>query len=181
MPHRVRSAAVAIVCLLWAAPTVVSAQTAVDSAIAFYQSGGAYCFRVAPFGTGLSEEPEWTVMMLTSKANRRNTFPIRSVDAGDTGVNKSGLQTLGLLANEVWKFDGSRLDFFERFAEGIREGKLRARVVKLVPPRLARATTERERAEVYLDFADRGSKVSFDKVPDLTPEEFETYSEHFID
>ena len=88
-----------------------------------------------------------------------------------------------LLAEDISdsKFDGSRSEFFERFSHGIRDGRLRARVVKLVPPRLARASTERERADVYLDFADRGSKVSFDKAPDLTPDEFQTYSEHFID
>jgi hypothetical protein len=176
---RVRAALAA--CVLLATPSLGAAQTAVDMAIAFYEKGGAYCFRIAPFGVGLSEETEWTVMMLTSKSNRQNTFRIRSVDAGETGVTRSGLQTLGLLANDVWKFDGTRSEFFERFAEGIRDGQLRARVVKLVPPRLSRASTERERADIYLDFADRGSKVSFDKVPDLTPEEFQAYSEHFID
>jgi hypothetical protein len=175
----VRAAVVASAVL--AAPSIAAAQSAVDSAVDFYLKGGAYCFRIAPFGVGLSEETEWTVMMLTSKENRQNTFRIRSVDAGETGVTKSGLQTLGRLANEVWKFDGSRSEFFERFSHGIRDGRLRARVVKLVPPRLARASTERERADVYLDFADRGSKVSFDKAPDLTPDEFQTYAEHFID
>lgn len=179
MLRRARAALAAFVLVV--TPIAATAQTAVDSAVAFYQMGGAYCFRIAPFGVGLSEETEWTVMLLTSRSNKRNTYRIRSVDAGETGVSRSGLQTLGLLANEVWKFDRSRSEFFERFGAGIRDGRLRARVVKLVPPTLAKATTERERAEAYLAFADRGTKVAFDKVADLTPEEFHTYSEHFID
>jgi hypothetical protein len=158
-----------------------AAQNAVDSALSFYSSGGVYCFRIVPVGTALSEETEWTVMMLTSTSNHHNTFRIRSVDAGDTGLSGSGLQTAGRLANDVWKFDGSRADFFQRFAEGIRARKLRARVVKVGPPNLAQVTSERERAELYLKFADKGTKVSFDKVPDLTPEEFEQYSEYFPD
>jgi len=59
-----------------------SAQSAVDTALSFYSKGGAYCFRVAPFGVALSEEREWTVMVLTSAANHHNTFRIRTVDAG---------------------------------------------------------------------------------------------------
>src|SRR6476469_4136366 len=156
-----------------------SAQTAVDSALSFYSKGGAYCFRVAPFGTALSEETEWTVMMLTSASNHHNTFRIRSVDAGDTGLKGSGLQTAGRLANDVWKFDGTRADFFDRFAEGIRSGKLRARVVKAGPPNLAQIPSERERAELYLKFADKGTKVSFEGVPDLTADEFGKYLEYF--
>ena len=38
-----------------------------------------------------------------------------------------------------------------------------------------------ERAELYLKFADRGTKVSFDKVPDLTAVEFLRYGEYFPD
>jgi len=158
-----------------------SAQNVVDAALSFYAKGGAYCFRVAPLGTALSEESEWTVMVLTSSSNHRNTFRIRSVDAGDTGLNGSGLMSAGRLANDVWKFDGTRADFFQRFAEGIRSKKLRARVVKAGPPNLPEVASERERAELYLKFADKGTKVSFDKVPDLTPEEFQQYSEYFPD
>jgi len=158
-----------------------AAQNAVDVTLSFYSKGGAYCFRVAPFGTALSEETEWTVMMLTSASNHHNTFRIRSVDAGDTGLKGSGLQTAGRLANDVWKFDGTRADFFDRFAEGIRSGKLRARVVKAGPPNLAQTTSERERAELYLKFADKGTKVSFDDVQDLTAEQFQQYSEYFPD
>lgn len=167
--------------LLLTSATVASAQSAVDAALAFYAKGGAYCFRVAPLGTALSEETEWTVMLLTSTSNRRQSFRIRSVDPGETGLSKSGLMTAGRLANDVWKFDGTRADFFERFAQGIRDRKLRARVVNAGPPDLASIASERERAEVYLTFADKGTKVSFDKVPDLTAEQFLAYSEHFPD
>ena len=166
--------------LLASAPSVF-AQNAVDMALSFYSNGGAYCFRVAPFGMSLSEETEWTVMVLTSTSNHRNTFRIRSVDPGGTGLSGTGLRQAGLYANDVWKFDGSRSDFFQRFSEGIRAGKLRARVVKAGPPTLAQTTSERDRAEMYLKFADKGTKVSFDKVPDLTPDEFQQYSEYFPD
>jgi hypothetical protein len=157
------------------------AQSAVDATLSFYAHGGAYCFRIAPFGTALAEEREWTVMVLTSAANHQKTFRIRSVDPGDTGLRGAVLTTAGELANDVWKFDGTRAEFFERFAEGIRSGELRARVVKLNPPALARATSESQRAELYLDFADKGSRVSFDKVPDLSAEQFLQYGEYFPD
>ena len=159
----------------------VAAQSAVDAALSFYSHGGAYCFRVAPFGTALSEEREWTVMMLTSASNHHNSFRIRSVDPGETGLHGSGLMTAGRFANDVWKFDGTRAEFFERFADGIREGQLRARVVKAGPANLPQITSERERAELYLKFADKGSRVSFDKVPDLTADEFMQYAEYFPD
>lgn len=179
MRFAVRALGVSLLFLTLA--TVASAQNAVDVALSFYAKGGAYCFRVAPLGTALSEETEWTVMLLTSTSNRRQSFRIRSVDPGETGLSKSGLMTAGRLANDVWKFDGTRADFFERFAQGIRDRKLRARVVKAGPPDLASIVSERERAEMYLTFADKGTKVSFDKVPDLTAEQFLAYSEHFPD
>lgn len=158
-----------------------SAQNAVDFALSFYAKGGAYCFRVAPFGTALSEEPAWTIMVLTSASNHHNSYRIRSVEPGETGLSGSGLQTAGRFANDVWKFDGTRADFFERFSEGIRTGKLRARIVKVAPPALAQAASERERAELYLKFADKGTRVSFDKVPDLTVAQFQQYADHFPD
>jgi hypothetical protein len=173
-------ACVALVLLLVVAGRA-GAQNAVDAALSFYSKGGAYCFRVTPPGTSLSEESEWTVMVLTSTSNHHNTFRIRSVEAGDTGLSGSSLTTAGKLANDVWKFDGSRTDFFHRFAEGIRAHKLRARVVKTAPPALAQITSERDRAELYLKFADRGSKVSFDKVADLTAEEFAQYEDYIPD
>lgn len=169
-------------CVLLGLASTASAQpVAVDSALSFYAKGGTYCFRIAPFGTALSEETEWTVMMLTAASNHHNSYRIRSVEAGDTGLSKSGLLAAGRFANDVWKFDGTRAEFFERFAEGIRNKRLRARVVKLDPEPLTRAGSERERAEVYLAFADKGTRVSFDKVPDLTPEQFLEYSEYFPD
>ena len=169
------------VLVLGLAPAALAQSAAVDSALAFYSKGGTYCFRVAPFGTALSEETEWTVMMLTAASNHRNSFRIRSVDPGETGLSKSGLLTVGRFANDVWKFDGTRADFFQRFAEGIRDKRLRARVVKLGPAALGDASSERARAELYLTFADKGSKVSFDKVSDLTPEQFLAFSEYFPD
>ncbi|MGC4080889.1 MAG: hypothetical protein QM736_01905 [Vicinamibacterales bacterium] len=157
------------------------AQSAVDAALAFYARGGAYCFRVTPLGTALAEETEWTVMVLTSTSNHRNTFRIRSVDPGETGLTGSGLMAAGRLANDVWKFDGTRADFFERFAQGIRDRKLRARIVKAGPPNLADIGSERERAELYLRFADKGTRVSFDKASDLTADQFLEFSEYFPD
>jgi hypothetical protein len=167
--------------ILLAAASVASAQTSVDMALSFYSNGGAYCFRIAPSGTSLAEEREWTVMVLTSASNHHNTYRIRSVDPGGTGLSGSGLLSAGRFANDVWKFDGTRGDFFERFAEGIRTHKLRARVVKTEPPGLAQLATDRERAEFYLRFADKGTKVSFDKVPDLTPGEFQQFSDYVPD
>ncbi len=158
-----------------------SAQSAVDIALSFYAKGGAYCFRVAPFGTALSEETEWTVMVLTAAANHRNTYRIRSVEGGETGLSGSGLLTAGRLANDVWKFDGSRAEFFQRFGDGIKAGTLRARVVKAGPANLPQIASERERAELYLKYADKGTKVSFDRAADLTPEEFQQYAEYFPD
>jgi hypothetical protein len=158
----------------------MAAQNAVDAALSFYSHGGAYCFRVAPEGRTLAEESEWTVMVLTSTANRRNTYKIRSVDPGDTGLSGSGLMSAGRLANDVFKFDGSRSDFFDRFAEGIRAGRLRARVVKTGPSNLAELS-ERARVEEYLKFADRGARVSFDKARDLTADEFLAFSDYLPD
>ncbi len=173
-----RGAAVALA--TFAASSIALAQNAVDAALSFYSHGGAYCFRAAPEGATLSEESEWTVMVLTSTANHRNSYKIRSVDPGETGLSGSGLLTAGRLANDVFKFDGTRSDFFERFADGIRAGKLRARVVKAGPPNLA-DLPERERAEQYLTFTDRGTRVSFDKTHDLTAEEFLAFSDYLPD
>jgi hypothetical protein len=169
-----------VVGLLLGAVRPSPAQNAVDAALSFYSHGGAYCFRVAPEGASLSEQSEWTVMVLTSTANHRNSYKIRSVDPGETGLSGSGLMTAGRLANDVFKFEGTRGDFFERFADGIRDGKLRARVVKAGPLNLAELS-ERERAEQYLKFADRGTRVSFDKTHDLTAEEFLAFSEYLPD
>ena len=173
--------ALGVLTLMLVVAPASSAQNTVDSVLSFYAKGGAYCFRIAPSGAALSEESEWTVMVLTAESNHHNTFRIRSVDPGETGLSGSGLLMAGQLANDVWKFDGSRADFFRRFADGIKARKLRARVVKAGPPNLPQVVSERERAELYLKFSDKGTKVSFDKVSDLTPEQFQLYAEYFPD
>lgn len=174
-----RTAAVAVVVAVCSG--TVAAESLVDAAIAFYERGGAYCFRLAPFGVSFSEETAWTVMVLTGTSNHRQTFRIRSVDPGDTGLKGPALKDAGRAASEVWKGDRTREEFFDRFVHGIRRGSLRARVVDAAPPTLARIESERARAELYLRFADRGSRVSFDKVADLSPEDFQHYSEYFPD
>jgi hypothetical protein len=164
---------------LWAQR--LPAQSVVESALAFYAGGGAYCFRIAPAGTALADEDEWTVMVLTSASDRRSSFRIRSVEPGGTGLRGSDLTTAGRVANDVWKFDGTRAAFFEQFADGIRAGRLRAGVVKLRPPALARAASSRERADENLKFADKGSRVPFDKSHDLSAEQFLAYAEYLPD
>ena len=122
-------------------------------------------------------------MVLTSAANHHNTFRIRSVDAGDTGLNGSGLQTAGRLANDVWKFDGSRSDFFQRFSEGIRIGQAQG------PRREGRTSEPRRRSprsvnvrSCYLKFADKGTKVSFDERARISPPKSSAdISEYFPD
>lgn len=164
-----------------AMPLPASAQGQVDAAIRFYSAGGSYCFRVVPPGVALSQETEWTVMVLTSASNRQNTFKIRDVAPGTTGLRGAALSAAGMTANGVWRLDSEREEFFKKFAAGIDAGALRARVVKAGPPNLAQLTSDRERAEVYLKFADRGSRISFDKVPDLTAEELGRYADYFPD
>jgi hypothetical protein len=157
------------------------AQSDVDQAISFYSAGGSYCFRIVPFGVVMSQELEWTVMVLTNTSNQRTVFKIRDVDAGGTGLRGGALAAAGMTVNNVWRLDGQRAEFFDRFAAGIAAGVLRARVVKAGPANLAQLTSERDRANVYLKFADRGSRVSFDRVPDLTVEQFRTYADYFPD
>ncbi len=157
------------------------AQSEVDQAISFYSAGGSYCFRVAPSGVVMSQELEWTVMVLTSTSNQKSAFKIRDVDPGRTGLSGTGVIAAGVAVNSVWRFDGQRAEFFEKFAAGIDAGILRARVVKIVPANLSQLKSDRERANVYLKFADHGSRVAFDKVPDLTAEQFRTYADYFPD
>src|SRR4051812_23798767 len=95
---------VLLVCLIMLSGSAASGQSVVDAALSFYSHGGAYCFRIAPEGVALSEQNEWTVMVLTSASNHRNSFKIRSVDPGDTGLSGSGLLTAGTFANDVWRF-----------------------------------------------------------------------------
>jgi hypothetical protein len=162
-------------------PSSAPAQSNVDEAIRFYTAGGSYCFRIAPSGVVMSQELEWTVMVLTSASNQNSTFKIRDVDPGRTGLRGADLVAAGMTVNGVWRFDGERADFFERFAAGIDAGILRARIVKTGPANLAQLKSDRERADAYLKFADRGSRISFDKVPDLTAEQFREYADYFPD
>src|SRR3954469_19353589 len=95
-----------VLALVVAMPLSAFAQNEADVAMQFFQQGGAYCFRLAPEGTNLSEETAWTVMMLTSASNRRNEFRIRSMDPGSTGLNGRGLTTVGLTITAIWRRDG---------------------------------------------------------------------------
>jgi hypothetical protein len=165
-----RNRTLTILILVLLAP-VLSAQNAADIGIRFFSDGGVYCVRVAPEGTNLAEETAWTVMMLTGVSYRRNTCRIRSFEAGATTISRDSLNRIGLSVIEVWRRESLREEFFGRFAQGIGARVLRARVVTLTPPRLA-AMSEMDRAEAYLKFSDRGSRVEFDKVPDLSAEEF---------
>jgi hypothetical protein len=170
-------------CLLFLATTLstLSAQGSVQRTLDFYSGGGSYCFRVVPAEVPLSSEDEWTVMVLTSASNAKTSFKIRAVDAGKSGISGSDLTTMGMTVNGVWRSDRDRAEFFEKFAEGIRAGTLRAKVVQIRPKELNRLKSDRERADVYLKFADRGSSVAFDKAPDLTAEEFGRYAEYYPD
>ena len=158
----------------------LTAQDATDQALVLFRDGGAYCFRAAPPGVAMLDEIEWTVLVLTSASNRNNTFRIRTVDPGRRSFSKAELSVAGLAVTSVWRSDATREAFFDRFAKAIAGKSLRARVVKTGPPNLARLKPG-ERAEAYLAFADRGTKVSFDKAPDLTAEAFLQYAEYIPD
>jgi hypothetical protein len=168
-----------VVALLTALP--VAAQTQADVALSFFRAGGAYCFRIAPLGVALSEETEWTVMVLTSASNHKTAFKIRELDAGPTGLRGRSLKDMGSDVTGVWRSDRLRDEFFERFAKGIADHELRARVVRISPANLAQLTSGRARADLYLKFSERGSTVAFDKAPDLEAKEFAQYSEYLPD
>src|SRR5215471_9800960 len=106
-----------VVALLSAVPFFP--QTQADVALGFFRAGGAYCFRIAPLGVALSEETEWTVMVLTSASNHKTTFKIRELDAGPTGLRGQRLKDMGSDVTDVWRSDRLREDFFARFAKGI--------------------------------------------------------------
>ena len=146
----------------------------------FFIAGGAYCFRVAPEAVALGDEAEWTMLVLAGRDNRQHVFRIRTVDPGQSGARGDDLRSIGLAVTSVWRMDGTRSEFFERFAEGIRGGTVRARVVRMAPKGLA-AMTPRQRAEAYLKFSDKGEKVDFGKVADLTPDEFLAYQSYVPD
>ena len=168
-----------VVGLLAAGP--VAAQTQADVALSFFRAGGAYCFRIAPLGVALSEETEWTIMLLTSASNHKTTFKIRELDAGATGLRGQRLKDMGQDVTGVWRTDRIREDFFARFAKGIAEHELRARVVRISPGSLAQLTPGRARAELYLKFSERGSTVAFDMTQDLDAAELAQYSEYLPD
>ena len=168
-----------VLLVLLRAPSM-GAQSQADIAMKFFLQGGAYCFRLAPEGVNLSDETEWTIMFLTGRSTTKNTFRIRSVDPGATGLSGRLLTDVGVVVTSVWRRDGIRAEFFDRFASGIAGKTLRARVVRMAPPALASMTTG-QRAELYLKFADRGTKVAFDKAPDLTPAEFKAFAEYVPD
>jgi hypothetical protein len=174
-------AAVGMSVLVLVAFDIAAAQNDVDTALRFFADGGAYCFRIAPAGVALSEETDWTIMVLTSASNSRNTFRIRDVDAGASRLSGRALADAGLAVNGVWRSDTDRSEFFTRFEEGIRGHLLRARVVTMAPPNAGQLRTDRERVEAYLQFSERGERVSFDKGHDLTVEEFHKYWDYLPD
>jgi hypothetical protein len=175
---------IAWLCLAFLATGAASAsaqQTQVDRALTFFRQGGAYCFRVAPEGVAMAEEQEWTIMLLTSKSSRKDAFKIRQLDSGTSRLRGAALRSMGEAVTGVWRNDASREEFFARFGMGIEAGVLRARVVRIRPNNLAQLTSDRARAELYLQWSDRGSSVAFKGVPDLTAEEFAQYSSYFPD
>src|SRR5437879_6334119 len=106
----------------------VAGQTQADVALSFFRAGGAYCFRIAPLGVALSEETQWTIMLLTNASNRKTAFKIRELDAGATGLRGQRLKDMGQDVTAVWRSDRVREDFFAGFAKGIGEHALRARI-----------------------------------------------------
>lgn len=168
---------VTIVTLLLLLSSPLAAQSDVDPAIRFFLAGGGYCFRVAPEGVSMSEETEWTMLLLTSSENRRNEFKIRTIDPGPTRLGGEALTAVGESVTSLWRRESLRREFFERFAAAIKGGLLRAKVVKVVPPRLAQLKPT-DRAELYLDYADRGTRVDFSRGRDLTAEQFLEFESH---
>jgi hypothetical protein len=156
------------------------AQGEVETAMRFFGEGGAYCFRAAPEGTSLSEETEWTILMLTGSANANNTCRMRAMEKGATKLDGDTLKSIGLVVTGLWRRDGLRDEFFDKFAAAISTGQLRARVVKMSPAGLA-AMKPMARADAYLKFADRGTRVDFSKVEDLTPEAFLAFRSYLPD
>lgn len=180
LPRRWSVGTVAAVAWWLCAMSQPRAQSEADVAIRFFEAGGAYCVRVSPEGVSLSDETEWTVLLLTAMSNRGNIFRIRTVDPGATGLAGRRLSDVGAAITSVWRRESLREDFFKRFAAGIEGHALRARVVRITPPRLAEMDPG-QRAEAYLKFADRGSKVDFTKTADLKAEEFLAFEAYLPD
>ncbi len=171
--------AIAVVMMV-ALAAELNAQNGAEVGIRFFGDGGIYCFRLAPEGTNLSEETAWTVMMLTGAANTKNDCRIRSFDDGPMSIGRESLNRIGLAVIEVWRRESLRDEFFGRFAQGITARVLRARIITLTPPRLA-TMSEPDRAEEYLKFSDRGSRVDFSKVPDISAQHFLSFKNYLPD
>jgi hypothetical protein len=120
-------------------------------------------------------------MLLTSAANHKTAFKIRELDAGATGLRGQRLKDVGQDVTFVWRSDRIREDFFARFAKGIAQHELRARIVRISPGNLAQLTSGPARADLYLKFSERGSTVAFDKAQDLEAAELAQYSEYLPD
>jgi hypothetical protein len=158
----------------------LQAQGEIDAAMKFFADGGAYCFRAAPEGVSLSEETEWTILMLTGTANATNTCRVRAMEKGATKLDGDALKSIGLVVTGLWRRDGLRDEFFDRFAAAIGTRQLRARVVRMSPPGLA-TMKPMARAEAYLKFADRGTRVDFSKVEDIASDAFLAFRSYLPD
>jgi hypothetical protein len=155
----------------------MSGQSPVDTALRFYSEGGWFCFRIVPVGVAPSKQTQWTMMVLTSKSNRKNTFKIEVGHSSKTGF---ALAAPGIaVADQVWRSDSARAEFFRKFADGISAGSLRARVVQVGPTNLGQLSSDTERAELYKRFAETGPNISFEQVPDLKAEEFMAHIDSF--
>lgn len=174
MVTRRRFLAVAVATVSVAAARTAGAEVETDLAMRFFRDGGAYCFRLAPEGTNLADESTWTMMVLTSAANKRSEFPIRTMDPGPLRFREQALKDLGMAVTGIWRRERVRDEFFERFAAAIDSGDVRARVVTLAPPRLE-GMTRIQRADYYLDFADKGSRIDFRGGTDLSSSRFLEY------
>lgn len=179
-PWRVRAAGALTLAMLVSAGKPASAQSDADTAIMFFQGGGSYCFRVVPEGVSLSDETTWTFVVLTSVANTGNAFRARTIDPGETRLAGQALTDVGMAITNVWRREGLREEFFTGFAAGIASGGLRARLARISPPRLAEMKP-RQRAELYLRFTDRGTKVDFRGTADLTPDGWLAFQSYLQD
>lgn len=164
----------------WTARVLAGADD-VNLAVRFFIDGGAYCCRVAPAGVAMASEASWTVLLLTSRSNRKTRFKMREVVGGQTQLPRAMMAEARRAVTDVWRLDRDREAFFAKFADGITNGRLRSRVVQTGPPTLATMTSDRERAETYLRFADSGATIDFGKAPDLTAEQFHAFLEYFPD
>ena len=177
IPNALNNRATLGLAFVVAASWLMSAQSPVDTALSFYSEGGWFCFRVVPVGVAPSKQTQWAMMVLTSKLNRKNTFKIEVGHPSKTGF---ALAAPGIaVADQIWRADPTRAEFFTKFAEGISAGSLRARVVQVGPTNLGQLSSDTERAELYTKFAERNPNISFEKAPDLKAEEFISFRDSF--